>query len=55
MYEETFNEDIDQIVVLIAGEDGSMIPFVKEKKDYEETLVKSIQEFYDKVKTDLNE
>jgi genome maintenance exonuclease 1 len=55
MYEEAFNEDIDQIVVLIAGEDGSMVPFVKEKKDYEETLVKSIQEFYDKVKTDLNE
>ena len=51
MYEETFNEDIDQIVVLIAGEDGSMVPFVKEKKDYEETLVKSIHEFYEKVNT----
>jgi len=51
MYEETFNEDIDQIVVLIAGEDGSMIPFVKEKKDYEETLVKSIHEFYEQVNT----
>ena len=51
MYEETFNEDIDQIVVLIAGEDGSMVPFVKEKKDYEETLVKSIHEFYEQVNT----
>ena len=46
MYEELFKKKIDQLVILIAGEDGSMVPFVKEKAPYEEKLGKAIQGFY---------
>ena len=46
MYEETFGKNIDQIVILLASEDGSVQNFVKEKKDYMEPLMKSIDEFY---------
>ena len=46
MYEETFGTPIEQIVILIASEDGSVQTFVKNKADYEEELGKSIQNFY---------
>jgi len=46
MYEELYGKPIDQLVVLIAGEDGSMVPYVKERKPYEEKLGKAIQDFY---------
>jgi len=46
MYEEIFGKKIEQIVILIAGEDGSMVPFVKDRSDYEKELVNSIEEFY---------
>ena len=46
MYEETFGKKIEQIVILIASEDGSVQTFVKNKADYEEELGKSIQNFY---------
>ncbi|MBC8430032.1 MAG: PD-(D/E)XK nuclease family protein [Pelagibacteraceae bacterium] len=46
MYEELFGKPIEQIVVLIAGEDGSMTAFIKERKDYEEKLGQSIKDFY---------
>ena len=46
MYEELFGKPIEQVVVLIAGEDGSMTAFIKEKKDYEEKLGQSIKDFY---------
>ena len=46
MYEETFGKNIDQIVILLASEDGSVQNFVKEKKDYMEPLMKSVDEFY---------
>ena len=60
MYEETFGKNIDQIVILLASEDGSVQNFVKEKKDYMSPLMKSIDEFYkyyqeqnkDKIKQD---
>jgi len=55
MYNETFNEPIEQIVVLMAAEDGSMKAFVKEPKDYEEELQKAIQTFYDTVNPQLQE
>ena len=42
----TFKKNIDQIVILLASEDGSVQNFVKEKKDYMEPLMKSIDEFY---------
>ena len=46
MYEETFGKPIEQIVILIASEDGSVQTFIKNKADYEEELGKSIQNFY---------
>ena len=46
MYEETFGKNIDQIVILLASEDGSVQNFVKEKKDYMTPLMKSVDEFY---------
>ena len=60
MYEETFGKSIDQIVILLASEDGSVQNFVKEKKDYMTPLMKSVDEFYkyyqeqnkDKIKQD---
>jgi genome maintenance exonuclease 1 len=55
MYNETYNEPIEQIVILMAAEDGSMKAFVKEPKDYEEELTKAIQTFYDTVNPQLNE
>ena len=45
MYEETFGKNIDQIVILLASEDGSMKTLLK-KKDYMQPLMKSIDEFY---------
>jgi len=46
MYEETYGKSIDQIVILLASEDGSVQNFIKEKKDYMDPLMKSIDEFY---------
>jgi hypothetical protein len=46
MYEELFGTPIDQIVVLIASEDGTTQSFVKDKKDYIEPLKEEIAYFY---------
>ena len=46
MFEETFGKPIEQVVILLASEDGSVQTFVKNKADYEEELGKSIQNFY---------
>ena len=46
MYEEIFGKPIEQIVVLIAGEDGSMQEWVKNPQDYKPELKKSIENFY---------
>ena len=46
MYEEIFGKPIEQIVVLISGEDGSMQEWIKNPKDYVAELEKSIQNFY---------
>ena len=46
MYEELFGKEIEQIVVLLASEDGSTQSFIKEKKDYMAPLMKSIDDFY---------
>tara|TARA_Y200000002_G_scaffold336854_1_gene305277 strand:+ start:6120 stop:6815 length:696 start_codon:yes stop_codon:yes gene_type:complete len=46
MYEETFGTPIEQIVVLISGEDGSIQEWIKNPKDYVAELEKSIQTFY---------
>ena len=55
MYNETFNEPIEQIVVLMAAEDGSMKAFVKEPKDYEDELQNAIKTFYETVNPQLQE
>ncbi len=46
MYEETFGTPIEQVVVLLASEDGTSQCFIKEKKDYEQNLMKAIEGFY---------
>ena len=46
MYEETFGTPIEQIVILIASEDGTTQAFVKNKADYEKELGKAIEDFY---------
>ena len=46
MYEETFDTPIEQVVVLLASEDGTSQCFIKEKKDYEQNLMKAIEGFY---------
>ena len=60
MYDELFGKEIEQIVILLASEDGSVQSFIKEKKDYMDKLKKSINDFYkyyeelnkDKIKQD---
>ena len=46
MYEELFKKEIDQIVVIIGGEDGSIVSYVKEKKDYISKLEEVVEDFY---------
>jgi genome maintenance exonuclease 1 len=46
MYEEIFGKKIEQLVILIAAEDGTMTSFVKDRKEYEQTLIESIDSFY---------
>ena len=46
MYEELFNKRIEQLVILMAGEDGTMRSFIKNKKDFEPKLEESIKYFY---------
>ena len=46
MYEETFGTPIEQIVILIASEDGTTQAFVQNKADYEKELGTAIQNFY---------
>ena len=53
MYEELFGKPIEQIVVLIACEDGTAQTFIKEKKDFVAPLKEQIQGFY-KYYEDLN-
>ena len=46
MYQELFGTNIDQIVILMASEDGSVRSFIKDKKDYLEKLKENIAFFY---------
>src|SRR6056300_577020 len=46
MYEETFKTPVEQIVVLIAAEDGFVNAYINEKKDYMDDLMKSVDGFY---------
>ena len=55
MYEETFGEKIEQIVVLLAAEDGTMTAYVKDPQAYIEEIVLSIETFYRSVMKELFE
>jgi len=46
MYEETYGEKIEQIVVIIACEDGVAQTFIKKTADYQQKLMESIDNFY---------
>jgi len=46
MYEELYGEKIEQLVILIASEDGTSQSFVKETKDYKQKLIVAIEDFY---------
>ena len=46
MYEEIFKKPINQIVVLIAAEDGTVACFKKDKKDFIKPLGEAIENFY---------
>ena len=47
MYEEIFGKPIEQIVILLAAEDGSVVCYKKDKKDFIEPLGEAIKNFYD--------
>jgi len=46
MYEEIYGEKIEQIVVIIACEDGVAQTFIKKTADYQQKLMESIDNFY---------
>ena len=46
MYEETFGEKIEQIVIILACEDGVAQTFIKNTADYKQKLIESIDNFY---------
>jgi genome maintenance exonuclease 1 len=46
MYKELFKEEVEQVVVLIASEDGSAQQFIKNTKDYKQTLINNIKDFH---------
>src|SRR5210317_2048862 len=46
MYEELFGKPIEQIVILLAAEDGTVSSYIREKKDYMPKLETAIQDFY---------
>jgi hypothetical protein len=45
MYEERFNQEINQVVIRIAAEDGAVQTFIKDTKDYLPLLKPAIEEF----------
>jgi len=46
MYEELYGQKIDQLVVMLACEDGAAQCFIKNRADYEKKLFESIDNFY---------
>ncbi len=58
MYEELYGVKIDQLVILLACEDGVAQCFIKSRADYEKKLLESIDNFYkyfnNKSKTNSN-
>ena len=46
MYEELYNAEINDIVVIIGGEDGSIAVYKKDKKDYITKLEEVVEDLY---------
>ena len=46
MYEELYGDKIEQLVVILACEDGVAQCFIKNRNDYEKKLLESIDNFY---------
>jgi len=46
MYEEIFGKPIEQIVILLAAEDGTVQSYTRDKKEYQDKLGIAIQDFY---------
>jgi hypothetical protein len=46
MYEELYGVKIDQLVILLACEDGVAQCFIKSRADYEKKLIESVENFY---------
>ena len=46
MYEELYGDKIEQLVVILACEDGVAQCFIKNRADYEKKLLESIDNFY---------
>jgi len=46
MYEELYGQKIDQLVIILACEDGVAQCFIKNRDDYEKKLLESIDNFY---------
>ena len=53
MYEERFNQEINQVVILIVTEDGAVQTFIKDKKDYLPLLKPAIEEFNKENETNI--
>ena len=48
MFEELTGKPINQIVILVVTEDGTVQEFIKDKKDYIPLLEETIEEWYNK-------
>ena len=46
MYEELYDTEINDIIVIIGGEDGSIAVYKKDKKDYIAKLEEVVGDFY---------
>jgi genome maintenance exonuclease 1 len=54
MYEELYGKPIEQIVVLLAAEDGTVGVWTKDPKDYQAKLLESIDVFYKHINKKLD-
>jgi len=55
MYEELFEKPIKKIVLIIGGEDGSMVTHVRNKEDYIPKLEEVVEDFYKMFNLEYNE
>jgi genome maintenance exonuclease 1 len=53
MYEEIFGEKVEQIVILMASEDGVAKSFIKKPQDYEKDLKQVVEDYYKYINDEL--